>query len=128
MELDVLLDALRFCEECGLGPVPLTAYSVANELKRGLSGYLYVKCSYEECGHVNKVPYGKSHWVKGTGAPSFVVNTRKKRSAGYLVARQEVSAARKRLDDRFKCKTRKGMSCAIDTPWQKRGFDSLSCM
>ncbi|KAL4220167.1 hypothetical protein ACF0H5_020576 [Mactra antiquata] len=229
-----------------------------DELKRGLSGYLYVKCSYQECGHVNKVPYGKIHRVKGTGAPCFVVNTklgtalidsvggpnnvnnllstlniptinpnklkkmerragtyiekvaaksttsaaklafdsemkdialeetrkaeasmeiihpdlgvallpdsspnfralvqsctttaddiewndddgadnechkhegiishrRKKRSAGYLVARQKVSAARKRLVDRFKCKTRKGMSCAIDTAWQKRGIDT----
>ncbi|KAL4222716.1 hypothetical protein ACF0H5_018757 [Mactra antiquata] len=78
MELGVLLDALRFCEECGLGPVPLTVYSVVNELKRGLSGYLYVKCSYEECGHVNKVPYGKTHWVKAmidsVGGPNNVNN------------------------------------------------------
>lgn len=36
------------------------------------------------------------------------------------------SKAKKNILSRFPCKTRFGMSCAVDTAWQKRGFDSLS--
>ena len=32
------------------------------------------------------------------------------------------------LVDRFPCKSRTGISCAVDTAWSKRGFDSLTCM
>lgn len=28
---------------------------------------------------------------------------------------------------RYPCKTRSGMTCAVDTAWHKRGFDSLTC-
>jgi len=52
----------------------------------------------------------------------------KKTSARLLVARQKLSTAHKRLAERFPCKLRTGLSCAIDTAWQKRGFDSLTCM
>lgn len=31
------------------------------------------------------------------------------------------------LENKFPCITRTGMSCAIDTAWQKKGFDSLTC-
>ena len=27
----------------------------------------------------------------------------------------------------YPCKTRKGMSVALDSAWQKQGFDSLTC-
>ncbi|XP_062596795.1 uncharacterized protein LOC134258284 [Saccostrea cucullata] len=45
-------------------------------MKVGLSGYLYVQCTY--CGNVNRVPYGKKQKkVKGKrGMPSFCVNTK----------------------------------------------------
>ncbi len=33
---------------------------------------------------------------------------------------------RVKLSKRFPCKTRTGMSCAVDTAWHKRGFDSLT--
>ncbi|WAR11343.1 hypothetical protein MAR_025523, partial [Mya arenaria] len=39
---------------------------------------------------------------------------------------REKSQSRKRLSVLFPCKTRHGMSCAVDTAWQKRGFDSLT--
>lgn len=35
--------------------------------------------------------------------------------------------ARKKLAPSFPCRSRTGMSCAVDTAWQKRGFDSLTC-
>ncbi|XP_062590600.1 uncharacterized protein LOC134252182 [Saccostrea cucullata] len=31
-----------------------------------------------------------------------------------------------KLVKRFPCKTRRGMTCAVDTAWHKRGFDSLT--
>ncbi|XP_060597154.1 uncharacterized protein LOC132751062 [Ruditapes philippinarum] len=34
--------------------------------------------------------------------------------------------AKIRLQDKFQCRTRLGMSCSVDTAWQKRGFDSLT--
>lgn len=34
--------------------------------------------------------------------------------------------ARVKLAGRFPCHSRKGMSCAVDTAWHKRGFDSLT--
>ncbi|KAL4236603.1 hypothetical protein ACF0H5_004987 [Mactra antiquata] len=222
MELGVLLDALRFCEECGLGPVPLTTYSVENELKtwtiwifismidsvggpNNVNNFLSTlniptinpnklkKMERRAGTYIEKVAAKSTtsaakltfdiemkdialeetwkaeasmeiiqpdlgvallpdsspnfralvqsctataddiDWSDDDGAENechkhegLVSHKRKKRSAGYLVARQKVSAACKRLVDRFKCKTRKGMSCAIDTAWQKKGFDSLS--
>ncbi|XP_045211082.2 uncharacterized protein LOC123562513 isoform X1 [Mercenaria mercenaria] len=36
------------------------------------------------------------------------------------------SSSRRCLVKKFPCKTRKGMSCAVDTAWQKKGFDSLT--
>ncbi|XP_046344809.2 uncharacterized protein LOC124125526 [Haliotis rufescens] len=36
------------------------------------------------------------------------------------------SKKRVRLASRFPCRTRSGMSCAVNTAWHKRGFDSLT--
>ena len=80
MEWDVLLENLRFCKECGLGPVPLTHSSVKGELQKGLGGYLYVKCGNVDCGYVNRAAYGKTYCEPSTknssGMPCFVVNTK----------------------------------------------------
>ena len=76
IELRVLLDNLEYCGNCRLGPVPLTKHSVVGELRKGLSGYLYVKCDNIDCEHVNRVAYGKTHRVKGKGMPCFAVNTK----------------------------------------------------
>lgn len=32
-----------------------------------------------------------------------------------------------RLLTKYPCKSRQGMSAAVDTAWHKRGFDSLTC-
>lgn len=54
-----LLDNLQNCTECRLGPVPLTRDSVVGELRKGLGGFLYVRCQNIDCGKVNRAPYGK---------------------------------------------------------------------
>ena len=76
IELGVLLDNLQFCVKCKLGPVPLTKYSVLGELRKGLSGFLYVRCSNTDCEHVNRVPYGKTHRLNERGMPCFAANTK----------------------------------------------------
>ena len=76
VEFAVLVEGLKFCKLCRLGPIPLSMENVIGELKKGLGGYLYVKCLNIDCGHVNCVAYGKL--VKGSkqGASSFAVNTK----------------------------------------------------
>ncbi|VDI62818.1 Hypothetical predicted protein [Mytilus galloprovincialis] len=55
----VLLDNLKFCKQCNMGPLPLTNDFVKGEMKCGLSKYLYVQCS--SCMELNRVPYGSHH-------------------------------------------------------------------
>ncbi|XP_060584334.1 uncharacterized protein LOC132740453 [Ruditapes philippinarum] len=76
VDFAVLLEGLRFCKSCRLGPIPLTIENVIGELKKGLGGYLKVKCLNSDCGHVNCIAYGKL--VKGSkqGATTFAVNTK----------------------------------------------------
>ena len=80
VEWDVLLSNLKFCKKCGLGPVSLTHESIQGELQKGLGGYLYVKCSYNDCGFVNRAAYGKTYHEPSTkghsGMPCFAVNTK----------------------------------------------------
>lgn len=40
--------------------------------------------------------------------------------------RKQSPKRRVKLATKFPCRTRRGMSCAIDTAWHKRGFDSLT--
>lgn len=77
IEFGALLDNLRSCKYCKLGPVPLTYLNIVGELRKGLGGYLYVKCMNVECGEVNLVSYGKTHRdkKKKAGMPCFVINT-----------------------------------------------------
>ena len=76
VEWEVLLENLRHCKNCRLGPVPLTINSIKGELQKGLSGFLYVEC--ENCGFVNSAAYGKTHRIATTsqGMPCFTVNTK----------------------------------------------------
>ena len=60
------------------------------------------------------------------GSPFDVKSPRKHRKK-YRVSTGLVTKAKKCLVTKFPCKSRSGMSCAIDTGWQKRGFDSLTC-
>lgn len=76
MELSVLLESLRVCQQCKLGPVPLTVYNVLGERKKGLGGYIYVMCQNSDCLAVNRAPYGKTHHNKKRGSPCFDVNTK----------------------------------------------------
>ena len=76
IELGVLLDNLKTCQECGLGPVPLTVYNVLGEQKKGLSGFLYVRCQNVDCEYVNRVAYAKTHRNKRRGMPCFAANTK----------------------------------------------------
>ena len=76
VELEILLSALSSCKFCRLGPIPLTLFNIIGELKKGLGGYLYVKCQNAECNGVNIVPYGKTHHMKQKGSPCFAVNTK----------------------------------------------------
>lgn len=76
VEFQVLLSSLRTCKFCRLGPVPLTLDNVVGEMKKGLGGYLYVRCVNPDCGEVNIAPYGKTHHVKKKGMPCFVANTK----------------------------------------------------
>ncbi|XP_060553342.1 uncharacterized protein LOC132714462 isoform X2 [Ruditapes philippinarum] len=75
LDLGFLLDNLKCCSVCRLGPVPLTNRSVVGELRKGLGGFLYVKCQNIDCGEVNRVPYCKTHRVKKRGMPCFTANT-----------------------------------------------------
>ncbi|XP_076081172.1 uncharacterized protein LOC143052096 [Mytilus galloprovincialis] len=78
VEWAVLLDNLKFCKQCNMGPLLLTDDFVKGEMKCGLSGYLYVQCS--SCMELNRVPYGSQHRdpskPKAKGMPSFSVNTK----------------------------------------------------
>ncbi len=75
MELGVLLDNLRFCSNCDLGPVLLLPDTIVGEKQMGLGGYLYVQCQY--CKHLNRAAYGKTHMVEsGKGRTSFAVNSK----------------------------------------------------
>ncbi|KAH3778819.1 hypothetical protein DPMN_180291 [Dreissena polymorpha] len=80
VEWDVLLSNLQFCKECGLGPVPLTTFTIQGELQKGLSGFLYVKCTNHDCGYINTAAYGKTYCEPSSqgraGMPCFVVNTK----------------------------------------------------
>ena len=76
VEFGVLLENLRFCKACGLGPVALSVNSIVGERKKGLSGYLFVRCENVYCEFVNCVPYGKTHHVKKRGMPCFAANTK----------------------------------------------------
>lgn len=76
IELGVLLEGLRFCGFCRLGPIPLTLYNVVGELRKGLGGYLYVRCENPECQEVNRVAYGKTHRLRKAGMPCFAANTK----------------------------------------------------
>lgn len=77
VEFGVLLNSLKNCKSCKLGPKPLAYLNIVRELRKGLGGFLYVKCLNAECGHVNLVPYGKTHIMKSKkpGMPCVVINT-----------------------------------------------------
>ena len=79
VEWETLLSNLRYCEQCRLGPVPLTLDNVVGEMQCGLGGYLYVRCVNPSCQFVNRAAYGKVHRQaskKKTGMPCFVINTK----------------------------------------------------
>lgn len=40
---------------------------------------------------------------------------------------KQARKAKARLLPKYPCRTRSGMSVAVDTAWHKRGFDSLTC-
>ena len=44
VELGVLLEGLRFCVQCKLGPIPLTLFNIVGESRKWISSYLYVWC------------------------------------------------------------------------------------
>lgn len=76
VEFGELLSNLRSCQFCKLGPVALSERTVVGELQKGLSGYLYVRCENPDCNKINRVPYGKTHRLKSSGMPCFVINTK----------------------------------------------------
>ena len=77
IEWGVLLDSLKHCHSCKLGPIPLTVFNLAGEEQRGLGGYLYVQCQNPSCLTINRVPYGKTHRSKGgQGRPCFSINSK----------------------------------------------------
>lgn len=78
IELSVLLKNLETCTECNLGPVSLTSYNVVGERKRGLGGFIYVRCQNPDCNHINRAAYSKVHRQrsKKVGMPCFDVNTK----------------------------------------------------
>lgn len=76
VEFHVLLSTLKTCKFCRLDLVPLTIYNVIGEMKKGLRGYLYVKCMNPDCGQVNVAPYGKTHHLKKRDMSCFVANTK----------------------------------------------------
>ncbi len=76
IELGELLDNLRYCQHCGLGPVPLTSSNLIAEMPCGLGGYFYVLCTNISCQKVNRAAYGKTHRTAKTGMPSFAINTK----------------------------------------------------
>lgn len=75
IELGYLLESLRYCSQCKLGPVPFTEVNVVCEIRKGFGGYLFVN-ENTECHFVNRVPYGKIHRVKKTGMPCFAASTK----------------------------------------------------
>ncbi|XP_021370034.1 uncharacterized protein LOC110461074 [Mizuhopecten yessoensis] len=98
VEFDVLLSNLSSCKSCRLGPIPLTSLNIVGELRKGLSGYLYVKCQNPDCGAVNKAPYGKTHHIKST--QSLSVGHVCKYILHYLdIAKQESLEAQKSMGE-----------------------------
>lgn len=67
---------LHACQQCRLGPVPLTMNNVFGELKKGFSRYLYVQGMNVDCRFVNCVAYRETHRVRKRGMPCFAVNTK----------------------------------------------------
>ncbi|XP_045176109.2 uncharacterized protein LOC123536767 isoform X2 [Mercenaria mercenaria] len=78
VEWDVLLDNLKYCKKCKLGPVPLTINTIQGELQKGLGGYLYVKCENPDCEYINRAAYGKTYHqtAERRGMSRFAVNTK----------------------------------------------------
>lgn len=74
----ILNNSLKSCLSCKLGPIPLTYLNIVGELRQGLGGYLYVKCLNAEYGHVNLVPYAKTHIIKSEKPemPCFAIDTK----------------------------------------------------
>lgn len=50
VEFVVLLLSLKICMFCRLGFVLYIVYSIIGEMKKGLGGYLYVRCMNFDCG------------------------------------------------------------------------------
>lgn len=78
VEWEVLLENLKYCKKCKLGPVPLTINTIQGELQKGLGGYLYVKCENPDCEFINRAAYGKTYHqtAEHRGMPCFAVNTK----------------------------------------------------
>ena len=76
VEFSVLMENLRCCQTCLLGPLLLSHQTVKGEMKCGLGGYLYVQCT--ACLELNRVAYGSTHKTtpNAKGMPSFSVNTK----------------------------------------------------
>ena len=67
-----------------------------------------------------------------TGTMDIFSIYRLKKSHMYMEERTKPAAneckkTRVKLASKFPCRTHHGMSCAFDTAWHKRGFDSLTC-
>ncbi len=76
-EFKVLLDNLKSCVRCNLGPIPLMSHNIVGEMQCGLGGYLYVQCQNQDCMAVNLAAYGKQHKPATTNRKScFVANTK----------------------------------------------------
>ena len=76
VEWSVLMDNLKSCQKCLLGPLLLSHQTVKGEMKCGLGGFLFVQCS--SCQDLNRVAYGSTHKTSPhcKGMPSFSVNTK----------------------------------------------------
>ncbi|WAR09108.1 hypothetical protein MAR_019066 [Mya arenaria] len=71
-----------------------------------------------------KKRFDKNHVVKNIGKHlRTLFMTKRLRTHQHSFSREK-SQSRKRLSVLFPCKTRHGMSCAVDTAWEKRGFDT----
>lgn len=58
-----------------------------------------------------------------TTCPQPSPSRKRKRSLSKGTGKKTVN---QKLDKKFSCKTRRGMTCAVDTAWHKRGFNSLT--
>lgn len=75
IEWSVLLEGLRYCQFCMLGPLCLSMTTVKGEMKCGLGVFIYVQCT--SCMQLNRVAYGSTHKTPSSkGMPSFSVNTK----------------------------------------------------